>query len=150
MRESFSLPGLTLSVMHHRAGDFMVGATGESGALVELGPRVTSVRAIVGKDLLTAGLSAGVGWDRYGGSDRIRARVPAGTGFEEGRGGPVDAIVRKRYLFLGANFTWLVTQAAGELAWVWGTSPEPGIEGSGGYRPGGTELQGALTFRITY
>ena len=50
-RESFSLPGVTFSATHDRAGALRYGTEEDSGAWVELEPAVTSFRAIVGKDL---------------------------------------------------------------------------------------------------
>jgi hypothetical protein len=154
-RESFSLPGLTLSAMHYRLGRVEYGNLESSGARTVLRPRATSLRAIVGKDLLAVGLSGGVGWDRYGGSARIQARVPAvpgslGPPFQESAAGPENMRLRRRYLFVGANFTWVIAQVAGEIVWAGGTSPAPEAEGSGPYRPGGRELQATLSVRVTY
>ncbi len=150
-RESFSLPGVTLSAMHHRMGRVLYGSLEGAGAQVSLRPRATSIRAIVGKDLLAVGLSGGLGWDRYGGNARIETRVPApGGGTLAGSGGPEDLRQSRRYLFLGANFTWVVAQVAAEVVWAGGATPVPEAVGSGPYRPGGRQLQGTLTGRITY
>ncbi len=143
VRESFSLPGITLSAMHHRIGSIEYGGEpAAGGARATLQPRVTSFRAVVGKDLLALGVSGGVGWDRHGGRGRIRVG-DAGGSYQ-------DLRLNRRYLFGGVNFTWIVAQAAAELAWGSPTSPFDAAEGTGSYRPGGTELQGAVTFRVTY
>lgn len=154
-RESFSLPGVTLSATYHRAGEIEYGNTGANGGTVGMRLRARSLRAVVGKDLLAVGISAGAGWDEYTASARITARgsleLPsAPPELEERAAGPVDSVVRKRYVFGGANLTWLVAQLAGEVAWVWESSSAPSIEGSGPYRPGEMELLGAVTVRITY
>jgi len=153
-RESFTLPGFTISGMHYRMGRVLYGDLESAGAQTSLRPRATSLRAIVGKDLLTVGVSGGLGWDRYGGSSRIEARVPQGGipggAVLSGSGGPEDLRLSRRYLFVGANFTWVVAQVAGEVVWAGGTSPLPTAEGTSPYRPGGRELQGTLSARITF
>jgi len=148
-RESFTLPGLTLSAMHYRSSRFRYGDADETGAEFTLDPHATSIRAVLGRDLLAVGLTGGLGWDRYGGTGSIRATAP---GAAVGAGVAESAAVRmnRRYLFAGANFTWVVTQFAGEVVWVFSESPLDEFPGTGPYRPGGRDLQGAFSFRITY
>ncbi len=152
LRESFLLPGVTVSGLYHGASELQFGTIGETGALAVLEPAMTSARVIVGKDLWPLGVSAGVGWDWYRGNGRIEARLSNPTGPE-----PINAItglrplsMNRRYLFGGANFTFLITQIAAEVAWAREGSPIVDLEGTGSFRPGGTELQGALTFRVIY
>ena len=151
-RESFSLPGVSLSGMFHRAGELRYGYVEGTGALVALEPSVTSIRLIAGKDLWPLGLSAGVGWDRYRGNGSIQARISPGTTVPEGeaRSGPRELSMNRRYVFGGVNFTWLITQMAAEVTWAAEGSPLTELDGTGVFRPGGTELQGALTFRVIY
>ena len=151
-RESFSLPGVTVSGLYHGAGELQFGTIEETGALAVLKPSVTSVRTIVGKDLWPLGLSAGVGWDRYRGDGRIEARLsaPSAPGPISARTGPRQLSMNRRYLFWGGNFTWLITQIAVEVTWAREGSPIADLEGTGPFRPGGAELQGALTFRVIY
>ncbi len=152
LRESFLLPGVTVSGLYHGASELQFGTIEETGALAVLEPAMTSARVIVGKDLWPLGLSAGVGWDWYRGSGRIEARLSSPS-----EPGPVNAItglrplsMNRRYLFGGANFTWVITQIAAEVAWAQEGSPIADLEGTGPFRPGGTELQGTLTFRVIY
>jgi len=147
-RESFSLPGVTLSTMAHRGGELSAGTPGGGVAGIDLRPTVLSSRIIVGKDLLALGLAAGAGLDRVRGEGRIQSDTPAGvqaTSWEALR-------MERRYLFLGANFTWIVAQFAGELAWApRPDSPLDGVMGSSGSgRAGGGDLLGVLSFRVTY
>lgn len=166
IRESFSLPGVTLVAMHRRMGsithqgtsvDVTLG-TGERVALrydVEVAPRVTSLRAVAGKDLWAVGVSGGVQWDRIRGDVRIPltdlAGTPAGTlvpGTGERTGMPVD----RTTWFVGVNRTWVVTQVTAEVGW----SPKPsgpsdpmGAAASS-LRSASSALSAALSFRITY
>ncbi|MEX2295650.1 MAG: hypothetical protein WD804_04945 [Gemmatimonadota bacterium] len=155
MRESFSLPGVTLSAMHYRMGGVRNGIPESSGGEATIGPRATSYRAIVGKDLLTVGVSGGVGWDHYGGNGRIAASAPLnpslpGSPAVTGSAGSEELEMRRRYLFLGANFTWVVAQAAAEIVWADSASPAASLEGTGPYRPGERELQGTFSVRVTF
>ena len=152
-RESFSLPGVTLSGVFQRAGELQFGTEQRTGALAVLEPSVTSVRVIVGKDLWPIGLSAGMGWDRYRGKGRIAVRRVQGLAATDlvGTGaGPGELSMNRQYLFGGVNLTWVVTQIAAEVTWAREGSPIAELAGTGPFRPGGTELQGALTFRVIY
>ena len=152
-RESFSLPGLTLSAVHERAGALRYGTPERPGAWVEVEPEVTSLRAVLGKDLWPAGLSAGVGWDLYRGAGRIEGRLGAGSAdgaADVSSTGRRDLSLERRYLFAGVNYTWVVTQIAADLSWAPGAVPVPRLEGTGSFRPEERALQGALTFRLIY
>ena len=128
-RESFSLPGVTFSATHDRAGALRYGTEDEPGAWVELEPAVTSFRAIAGKDLWPVGLSAGIGWDLYRGAGRIEARVGAeGDREEVAATRPRDLSLERRYLFAGLNYTWVVTQVAAELTWTQSATPASSLK----------------------
>ncbi len=145
-RESFSLPGVTLTAIHHRPGTIRYGDLEETGRRMVLEPRVTSARLEVGKDMLAMGVIAGAGLDRMSG----RARIGARTGTQEGAAGPVSLTQTRRYLFAGLNYTWLVTQVSGELAWSPGRGVGEDVEVPAGIRTDAGGLQAALTFRVTY
>ncbi|MEX2529566.1 MAG: hypothetical protein WD960_02240 [Gemmatimonadota bacterium] len=145
-RESFSLPGVTLTMMHHRLGRVRYGDMASSGARVNVEPRVNSLRLEVGKDMLALGVTGGVAWDRISGD----ARVSASWEGAQGESGTRRIREDRRYLFAGLNYTWLVTQIAGEVAWAPGRTPSNPLRGSGSFEAGGGGLQGALTFRIIH
>ncbi len=152
VRESFTLPGVTLSALHLRSAEFRHAPTGTEAASVAVRPTLTALRATVGKDLLALGISAGGGVDRIRGTGRIT--VPR----EEGSGSAGAAIpgqadrytLSRPVAFAGVNFTWIVLQVAGELTWSPSVDPVPGVVGTGGYTSPGTGLSGALTLRLTY
>ncbi len=145
-RESFSLPGVTLTMMHHRLGRVRYGDPGSSGARATVEPRTNSLRLEIGKDMLALGLTGGAGWDRISGD----ARVSASGGGAQGDSGTRRIRENRRYLFAGVNYTWLVTQLAGEVAWAPGRSHSDPLRGSGSFEVGGGGLQGALTFRVIH
>ena len=150
LRESFSLPGVTVTGIYRRAGELNFGTREGTGALATMSPSMTSVRVIVGKDLWPVGLSLGAGWDRYRGDGRIEARLAESGGSILEGAGSGDLSMNRKYFFTGANFTWLVTQLAAELGWARGASPLADLVGTGPFRAGGSALQGTLTFRFTY
>ena len=160
IRESFSLPGVTITALHQRVGEVTyLGWVTEPGEperriAARTNPRVTSVRAEVGKDMLALGLTAGVAWDRYSGGASIVAAQAApefGVGIPfTGTGETSSFTTDRTYWFAGVNFTWVVVQAAAEVGWAGRPSRQVEFDGSGPVRTGGGSLQGALTLRITY
>ncbi len=143
-RESFSLPGVTLSAVHRRSGSLDYAPSPGAPASVSVEPRVTSFRGVVGKDLMEVGISGGVQWDRIRGEAGVQPRPGGTAGPWTRRSLPVD----RTTWFLGVNRTWVVSQAALELGW----SPGPGsAEGLSPAAPApGGGLSGALTFRVRY
>lgn len=146
LRESFSLPGVTLTALHHRPGTIRYGNLEESGRRVVLKPRVTTARLEVGKDLLALGATGGVGFDRMSG----RARIAVEANGEGANAGPVSMTQTRRFVFGGINYTWLVTQISGEVSWSPGQDlpddfwPREAVSLEDG------NLQAAITFRIIY
>jgi hypothetical protein len=154
LRESFSLPGVTITALHHRKGRISFEKEVDRGPVVEqvgagLKQNVTSVRAEVGKDLLALGITVGGAWDRYSGDGRISAASTAFPGFASSVG-PERVTSDRTYLFAGVNFTWVVVQATGEVGWAGAPSRRVELDGSGPSRPDAGSLQAAFTFRITY
>ena len=60
LRESFTLPGVSVSVMRRGVGD-LCSCGGHTN--VTLGPSITSHRITVGKDFFALGFAAGVAWN---------------------------------------------------------------------------------------
>ena len=119
LRESFTLPGVTLSAAHHRMGSVRFGSILEGDpARVDLDPRSTSLRLVVEKDVLVAGFAGGVGWERVHGPVTVRAAEG-----EEGDGGQGEAAVdrlrsSRPVAFAGANLTFLVLRLSAEVGWA--------------------------------
>lgn len=152
VRESFSLPGITVTAMHQRLGSVRLGEMPDGGSRLLLNPRVTSARLEVGKDLLAFGVTAGAGVDRVGG----RARVRAVGGPTTGGAGEVgqasrDGLSRTRpSFFAGANYTWLVTQVAGEVTWSPGREYRDASLPLEAFPLDRGQVQATLTFRLIY
>jgi hypothetical protein len=175
IRESFTLPGVTLVGMYRGTGRLERRGPTESGELrtgpsssdplapfvargdMSVAPRVTSLRAVVGKDLLQVGVSAGVQQDWIRGDAETTTRfvwsddpaaLDGAPGTRERRGVPVD----RTTWFVGVNRTWVVAQVTAELGW----SPRPDPPGGPEWAPVREEalarsaFSGAVSFRITY
>lgn len=137
LRESFSLPGVTVSVARRWVGEASVGPAGGDGA--DFSTTITSVRGVVGKELFALGFLGGVGWERYGGDQTIRTSDGGGaTASDES-----DA---DRFLAFGAvTYNLLVWQFGLEGGWA--EAPDRDArEGDLELRDG--SLFGALSIRL--
>jgi hypothetical protein len=122
IRESFTLPGLTVSGVRRHLNDLEWRSPEAPGAAeVRLeGPVATSVRATLGKDLLALGISAGVGWER------VQSDGSFGVVRGDGTGNSVSAegFRTDRTLFFGGlTATFLVLQVHGEAGYAAGFEP---------------------------
>jgi hypothetical protein len=121
LRESFTLPGVTVSYARRFVGAARLGDTGAGDlAAIEVDPALDSWRVTVGKDLFAFGLSGGVGWDDFATDAAVRV--------SDGGGGFVlhDSTLSwtRRTYFLGLSrqigvLSWL----SAELGWAEGESP---------------------------
>ncbi|GEM_PF-1225504 len=153
VRESFSLPGITLTAMHHRVGTIRSGEMPDGGPQILLNPRITSARLEVGKDLLALGFTGGAGVDRVGGRARIRAEAgrPTPGGTPETGEASRDGLTRTRpSFFAGLNYTWLVTQVAGEVTWSPGRDLRDPSLPLDVFPLDQGQVQATLTFRLIY
>lgn len=147
LRESFTLPGVTVSVMHRNGGTVRFGdlAAGDPTEL-SWDMKSTSVRATVGKTFFGLGLLAGYGSDWSLGDVSIGVTNP-GTGFSGGATSD-DFTVRRDIYFGGASLTFLIVQLSLEIGWADGFNSIPGR--TGGFDTGSNPYFGALGFRITF
>lgn len=145
-RESFTLPGMSVSVSHRTFGTVKLGsATGPWGG-VELSPSVTSVRATVGKDLLSLGVLAGVGKDWYGGSATLQQRETSGTVISATDGSYGHS---RTLVFGGLSMNFLILQVSTEVGWAHGFPAVSGTQGSD-FNPAAGTLYGSLALRLTF
>ena len=151
LRESFTLPGVTASVVRYSVSraELETDPTGETS----FSTSGWSLRGIVGKDLYGVGLYAGLGQDR--GEGRFDLRSPGSGGLAPPaypselvyRSGALPA--RRNSLFAGGVYTLLVTQVSAELGWASGFDPVDA--GPAGVVPGSSgmvflSLLGRITF----
>jgi hypothetical protein len=149
LRESFTLPGISLSAARRWMGSTSIGdldASNPAEAGFDL--EVTSIRGIVGKDFYGVGLLAGLGWDRLGGDATLRARTsPTGP---ETLASTTDLSSKRLVYFLGGSMTFLIAQISGEIGFSDPRSQALALEPDGGRRPSGRVIFGSLGFRLTF
>jgi hypothetical protein len=146
LRESFTSPGVSVSLARRGLGDVQLGSRA-SGDDVEitLDPSVTSLRAVVGKDLLALGVLAGVGWDRYTSDGVIAVSGSGGTA----RQAEADGFSSDRTLaFGGLSLSLLVLQLSAEAGLAKGFEAVSGRPASG-YDPEDASLFLSIAGRLT-
>lgn len=144
LRESFTMPGLSVSIMHRalgeaRYGDPMAGDDAE----IDFALSLTSARAIIGKDLFVMGFFAGVGWDWHRGTMSITA-PRSGGGDTPAKDDFVD---RRTVYFGGTSWSFLILQASVEVAWSSGFGDLP--DRTGQFDPSSTPLFASVALRVT-
>lgn len=124
-RESFSLPGVTVS-LNQSFGRNVDWTAGVNGAQIDTDISTTSVRATIGKDFFTLAVLAGMGWDWDRGEMGVRVpdlTIPGGQGI----GRMAGLTTRRPVYFAGVSMTRLVFQLSLEGGWA------GGYEGLAGY-----------------
>ena len=177
LRESFTTPGLSVSLMYHRLDELRFGNVCEDSGLggvtqegdgytAQAGPclggagdpgefRVDlstwSGRAAVSKRLFGTGLTAGVGYDRYGSDVGFGLRTPC----------PVDVASNCYFRALGmeldndrwsgfvnGSFSVLMATLAAEVGWLQGSDPIDGFPSASDFDPSEGTVFGSLGFRL--
>lgn len=176
LKESFTLPGASVSLMYHRLGKVEYGAVCESPLLViaseqpdyrlesgscmeegdpgEFSFDLTgwSTRAQVSKRLLILGLAAGVGYDRLS-SDvgfGFRSRCPV-SALQGCFVRVTDArLENDRWsTFVNASLGGLLGSLVVEAGWLQGSEPITGYDASRGFDPAAGTLFGSVGVRLT-
>lgn len=144
LRESFTLPGVTLSVQKHLMGGVrLADATLGDRAQVEIEPATTSYRLTVGKDLLSVGLLVGIGWDAYSASTTLITHAAAGL-----LASTSELEASRKLMFGGASLSFLVLQLSLEAGWAEGFSSVPGYTGAP-FDVSKGSIFGSLSARLT-
>ncbi len=145
VRESFTLPGLSVSAVRRWHGAVRAGSVSEGDAgELEAELAVTSFRATLGKNWFVVGVMAGAGWDRYEGDARISAaqggREPAAA---EGR-----VRAGRTLLFAAAWYSFLISQLSLEAGIAQGAA-DPFPDRVGAFDPAGRTWFAAAALRVT-
>jgi hypothetical protein len=133
VRESFTLPGVSVSAMYRRVGDVRFLSPASRFELQDM--TNLSIRGAVGKRVYGFGLTAGAGYDRYS-SDVAFAVTPSTPPALFIR---MDGFDNDRFMFFAnAAFTVLVITGSLELGWqqggdvVRGALPAPDFDAEDG------------------
>lgn len=139
LRESFTLPGLSISAMYRDLGEVVYRPRG--GEAWRSGLSALSVRGAVSKDLLGFALAAGGGLDRLSADMEYTPLVGGST---------LDDLVDTRATAFGSlGFTFLVAHAALELGWQQGADEVPNASASVREAAGSGGWYGSLALRLT-
>ena len=131
-RESFTLPGVTVSVIQS-FGQSLDWTAGVNGSQIDTDMSATSVRAIIGKDFFTLAVSGGMGWNWDRGGMGVQVPDPTIPG-GQGMGSMNDLTTRRSVYFGGISITRLVFQFSVEGGWAGGYDALAGYPGA--YDPG--------------
>ena len=145
-RESFTMPGVTVSAVRRYGGDGGWGNGATPRTEVDTDISATSVRATVGKDLSALAVLVGIGWEWNKGT--LGVRVPDPGDPSVSGVASTDALTSRRDVyFIGVSITRLVLQLSLEVGWAGGYDDLPGYQGA--YDPGSrvpfTRIAGRLT-----
>ena len=146
LRESFTLPGVTVSVMRS-FGQHVDWADAANNEQIDADISTTSLRAILGKDFFTLAVLAGIGWDWDRGEIGVQVpdpSMPGGQGIAMMEG----LTTRRTVYFAGVSITRLVYQFSVEGGWAEGYDPMPGY--SGAYDPSAITPFVSVAARFTY
>lgn len=146
LRESFTMPGVTVSLVQQYGERFTWGGITDSGTRVDADVSTTALRAAIGKDLFTMAFLAGVGWDWQKGELAVRVKDPERPG-AQGVADADDLTTRRTVYYGGVSMTRLVFQFSVEAGWASGYDDLPGYPGD--YDPGGITPFVNLALRLT-
>lgn len=145
VRESFTLPGISVSAARRWHSDVQLGSTADGNpGQATTGITVSSLRATAGKNWFVVGLMGGVGWDRYEGD--VQLSVPRGPGDP---GSVSGSVASERVLyFLSGWFSFLLTRLSLEVGLAEGVG-DPFENRTGAFKPSGATWFASTSFRIT-
>jgi hypothetical protein len=153
LRESFNLPGVSLSAYRRSMGNSGFGSIdGGDPAEARFDVALSSIRGVVGKDVKGVGLFGGAGWDRYDGDVRIRvASVQTGPPLLPGlatANGNLSS--HRRLYFLGGSVTYVILQMSLEGGWAQGFGTQLPDRVVGDFDPSAASWFGSFAARVTF
>ena len=145
-RESFTMPGVTVSLVQRYGEDLNWGEPSLTGSSLNTDITTTSLRATIGKDLFAMALLAGAGLDWQKGDLGVRVADPGLVGGEGVLVGQ-NMTTRRPVYYVGASMTRVIFQMSLEAGWAGGFSALDGFQGE--YDPEGITPFVDLAFRLT-
>lgn len=140
-RESFTVPAVTVSISHRFMGEVVVGSVDAGdGYHVTLDPKVTSMRATVGKDIMSLGLMVGAGFDFLRGYGAVT--------IEDFTKETNKLIGSQTLLFGGVSRDFLLLQLSAEGGVSLGFDPMHGYDGA--YDTAAPTFFGSVAARLTF
>jgi hypothetical protein len=128
LRESFTMPGVSVSGMYRRVSDIRYGDAQlqEYDVFFSMDDMtVTSVRAAISKRLLVVGLAGGVGWDRHASDITLRVRDPFTGSIAPPELRQNGFSSTRTTAFFNGSFTMLLLNIVAEGGWQAGGTGNP-------------------------
>lgn len=167
LRESFVLPGVSVSLMRHRLGEVRFGSvcpdgevggicppTADRGDVGEFAFDVTnwSTRLIASKRIFGLGLTAGLGQDRVSSDVGYAFRYPGAADVTQVRRvSDVPLSETRTSAFVNGSLTLLVATLAAEGGWMRGGTPVEGFDaGASDFDPRRGTFFGSLGVRVAF
>lgn len=151
LRESFNLPGVSVSAYHRSLGRSGFGSLGGGDpAEARFDVDMSSIRGIVGKDIRGVGLFGGAGWDRYGGDVSIRVTDWRPGPLPSTRSASGNLSSDRRLYFMGASLTYVILQISMEGGWAQGFGTELPDRVAGDFDTHAASWFGSLALRVTF
>lgn len=116
LRESFSFPGLTVSVVRQTGRDLDLDSSRKDRVDLVVGNRSTRFRTTVGKDFSKLGILAGIGWNYNSGL--LQGTIPGMLARSAWTFSSKEAVDSQALYFTGLSFTDMVFQLSLELGLV--------------------------------
>lgn len=149
LRESFVVPGISISGMYRRMDEVAYGDSTLTDEPAFFSTDLTnlSVRATIGKRLLFLGATAGVGYDKYTSEMVARARAPgtpftATVEFEDFENSRTSA-------FVNLSWTMLILHLVGEVGWQSGGDAVEGARIGTDFDPEKGTYFGSFAIRLS-
>lgn len=129
LRESFTLPGLSLTGMYRRIGGYTFGDPDleADDAFFDFGTGIWSLRGAIGKRIFGFGITAGAGYDHYSSDIGFGFVNPSTMGPAEIRIDFDDFDNDRFMLFGNVSWTLLILHLVGEVGWQQGADRVPGL-----------------------
>ena len=152
LRESFTVPGLSVSGMYRRMGDVTYGdpTLEDEPAFFTTDLTNYSARAAVSKRILMLGMTAGVGYDRYISDMSLGARGESGTlGSYEVRASQDGFENDRTMAFLNISYSLIILHAVAEAGWQSGGDVVPNTDFADSFDPAKGAWFGSFAIRLS-
>jgi hypothetical protein len=122
-RESFTLPGISISAMYRHLGRSTLGdpQLRDTDGFLDLSVSALSLRGAISKRIVGFGLTAGAGFDRYSSNGKFGFVDPESIDRQQFRLGITRLKNNRASLFGNISYTMLILHLVGEIGWQQGT-----------------------------
>lgn len=152
LRESFTMPGISVTGMYRRVGGFTFGdrdlTMDDSSFEMDMG--IWSLRGTVGKRIMFLGLTLGAAYDHYSSDVEFAFRDPEGLAATPIRIRYDDFENDRFALFGNVSWTVLILSLVAEVGWQSGADAVPGaLPANVDFDAEGSRFFGSLALRLS-